>query len=149
MFQTGATSRVGFTGDEELFEALRFAEGVQPLQRVEQGFWAQLQRPVAMGVIARSQHAQFPVHVGNPQPLTERPNQIRAALLVAVVAGPLLGRRDSLAEIVNQYGEAGHRIRVQPHRLRQRQQGVDAGINLRMMRGGLRHPEQLVQFRCV
>ena len=63
-----------------------------------------------------------------------------------VVAGPFFGRRHPLAQVVNQYGEAGHDVRAQQHRLRQSQQGVDASIDLGMMRGGLRHPEQLIQF---
>ncbi len=54
------------------------------------------------------------------------------------MARPFFSRRGSLAEIVNQHGETGHDIGVQAHRLGQRQQGVLARVDFRMMGGRLR-----------
>ena len=88
---------------------------------------------MAMGVKACGQYAQLAVHVGNPQPLAEDPDQLGAALFVAQMARPFLGRRGPLAEIVDQHREPGHDIRAQAHRLRQGQQGMHADVDFGMM----------------
>ena len=74
-------------------------------------------------------------------------DQRHARVFVSVVRGQHVGGRRRLAEIVHEHGETHGHAAAQLHRLAQRQQLVDAGVDLRVPLRGLRHAEQRIDLR--
>ena len=100
-----------------------------------------------MRVLARHQLGQFLAVRRHAPALRQRGRQGHASRLVLQVAGPFgLGRR-ALAQVVAQRGVTHRQRRIDARTFRQHQQQVSAGVDLRVMRLGLRDAEQPRQLR--
>lgn len=98
-------------------------------------------------VVFRHQFRQIADMIGNTQTLAQRLHQLNPRRTVAVMPGPQLRRRQPLAEIVTQGGEAHVDIRAKAGGDRQRHQSMNAGINFRVPFGRRRNAIQLIDFR--
>ena len=93
------------------------------------------------------QTSQIAALAGHGQALAERVDRRQPPGFVATMGGPLGARRQRLAEIVGEAGEANRQIGAELRGAVQDHQGVAPRIDLRMVLGRLRHAEQRIDFR--
>jgi len=67
--KTFATAEVSLAGQQKVFQALRPTEGIEGLQKVQQGSGPELLRAMHVPVITSHQPPQLSETVGSPQPI--------------------------------------------------------------------------------
>ena len=142
--QTGAAACVAQTGLQHLGEALGPADGVAAVEQAHQRAGTERAAGVDMRVLARYHLGQFPAVGGQPQALGQQFGQLGAAAFVADVPRPCRLRGVAFAQVVGHASPAHRQRRVDPRALVQHQQQVQAGVDLGVVLGRLRHAPQAV-----
>ncbi len=143
----GPAAEVGLAGHEKLPESLRPTEGVAVLQEFQDRGRSQLESAVSEAMPPRRQLREMPEVRGNAQALGKTPDERGAALLVADVPWPELGRSRGLAEVVHQGCEPDPRAVGQSCCLAHDVKHVFARIHFRVPALGLRDAPQGVDLR--
>jgi len=146
ILESRAAAGVSLACEQQVGEALGTAESVRRLEQLEQRPRAQLERAMHLRVMTGREQRKIAMLAGNPQTARERLDRRDARLLVSMVARPVLARRERLAEIVREHGEAHGRRFAQSRRAPQREHRVHARVDLRMPALGLRHAEKGVDL---
>ena len=144
---TQPAPRVAFTGEQGIGKTRGFAKRVAALQQTHHGRRAELATAVDIAVLARHHIGQLPAIGGHAPAFADDFRQAGAGRLVANVARQHIGSCHTFAQVVAQAGKAHSQRRVQLRRHVQHHQQVNASVNFRVVRGGLRHAPELVDFR--
>ncbi len=147
MLQAQAPACVHLAGRDEFGETLRAAEHIEALQQLQQCRGAQFPRTVAMGMELANQQGQLGAVARHLAAFVDRLDQVQSQVLMGDMPWPLLGRRQALADIVQQAGPAHAQRLLVLGTLLQHAEYVHAGVDLRVVRGWLRHAEQGVDLR--
>ena len=144
----GAAALVGLAHQRELRDAGRFAETVAAFDQLDHRFRAQLVEAVHVEVLAARDFGELAVVGRDAQSLAQAAQGRDAGLLVADVFRQHMRRRQRLAEVVGQRGEADQVVaRRQLRGDVADQLDMHAGVDLGVELGALRHAVQRVHFR--
>ena len=137
---------IAFAGQQCVCKAGGFTKGVAALQQANNCIGVQVATAVDVAVLARYYLGQLAAFHGYAVAVAHGVQQFDAALFVANVAGQRVGMRRTFTQIVHQAGKAhGQRCTVLRGHVQHHHQ-VYAGVNLGVVRFGLGHAPQAVDF---
>ena len=140
----GAPAGIAFAGQQHFRKALRPAQRIAAFEEAHDGRRIELTAAVHVAMLARHHVGQFTAGQRHAPTVAHSAQQLGAALLVADVTRPLVGRCGALAQVVAEASKAHRQRRGELRAHVEHHHQVHAGVDLGVVLARLRHaPEPI------